>query len=123
MSNLGLTFAAQSYAEQETKRFLKEYNSGELTELGKRELLRDLPMFAFMAGYASTQQGQVLCKAFKLVNLAMNSYSNEDSMDAGNSYMMQLQDLLKEHVPSTKLDLQLEEKYELPASLKPVTGS
>ena len=118
MSNLALTAAAQAYAEKHVLQFLKEYNGGELTDLGKRELLRDLPMFAFMAGYTASNPAQVLLKVRDLLYRMQDCYSNED-IDGGNLCLHGALEELEHHTPFDKFNLKLRDEYELPSSLMP----
>lgn len=50
MSDLVLTIVAEDYSKKAVSDFVKEYNSGNLTELGKKDLLDQLVFMAFLAG-------------------------------------------------------------------------
>lgn len=50
MSDLVLTVVAEDYSKKAISDFLKEYNSGNYTELGKKDLLDQLVFMAFLAG-------------------------------------------------------------------------
>ena len=68
MSNFVLNAVAQKIAEERTKELIGEYNNPELTPAGKKEVLEQKLMFAFLEGYNLKQETDTTQVVLRLSN-------------------------------------------------------